>query len=74
MTTGDFNGDGISDLAVPVAEPSTTVNVLMGNGDGTFQARREIRYGNQPFSIAVGDFNGDGNLDLAVENLTGNSG
>jgi hypothetical protein len=45
--------------------------VLLGNGDGTFQAAMTYAAGNNPFCITLGDFNGDGNLDLAVAN--GNS-
>ncbi len=37
VVTGDFNGDGILDLAVTNAG-SNTVSVLLGNGDGTFQS------------------------------------
>src|SRR3989442_1462779 len=39
VAVGDFNGDGKLDLAVANAG-STTVSVLLGNGDGTFQAAR----------------------------------
>jgi len=36
LTTGDFNGDGKSDLAVTNALTHSTVQILLGNGDGTF--------------------------------------
>ena len=73
VATGDFNGDGIPDLAIASGAGNTIVNVLLGNGDGTFQAASPITVGSQPFYIAVGDFNNDGNLDLAVANWAGNS-
>jgi trimeric autotransporter adhesin len=64
----DFNGDGIPDLAV-LALGSTTITILLGNGDGTFTAAPAIpTTGSFPDSIAVGDFNQDGKLDLAVLN------
>ncbi|MGH8395367.1 MAG: FG-GAP repeat domain-containing protein, partial [Pseudomonas sp.] len=44
------------------------VSVLLGNGDGTFQAARYFTGGSFPLSVAVGDFNGDGLADLAVAN------
>jgi hypothetical protein len=47
------------------------VSVLLGNGDGTFQAARNYAAGSFPFSMAVGDFNGDGRLDLAVAGAGG---
>jgi hypothetical protein len=65
VAVGDFNGDGIPDLAVANAA-SNNVSVLLGNGDGTFQAPRNFPAGSGPRSVAVGDFNGDGILDLAV--------
>ena len=55
-TVGDFNGDGIPDLAIGT---SGTLQILLGNGDGTFRALapEEVKaIGN----VAVGDFNGDG--------------
>jgi len=42
--------------------------VLLGNGDGTFQAALNFAVGRGPGSVAVGDFNGDGKLDVAVVN------
>jgi hypothetical protein len=68
VAVGDFNGDGHLDLAIVSWEiPSGgTVSVLLGNGDGTFQAAVNYQAGAAPFSMAVGDFNGDGHLDLLV--------
>ena len=67
---GDFNGDGKLDLAVANFVDSS-VSVLLGNGDGTFQVAVDYGTGSQgePLSVAVGDFNADGKLDLAVANL-----
>jgi hypothetical protein len=65
---GDFNGDGVQDLAVANDNPQSA-SVLLGNGDGTFQVARNFAAGTYPRSIAVGDFNGDGVQDLAVANL-----
>ncbi len=67
VAPGDFNGDGVQDLAV-ANSGSNNVSVLLGNGDGSFQAARNFAVGNTPVSVAVGDFNGDGVLDLAAAN------
>src|SRR5262249_11018670 len=69
VAVGDFNGDGVQDLAVANSGfVSTNVSVLLGNGDGMFQAAVNFGVGNFPVSVAVGDFNGDGVQDLAVVN------
>jgi hypothetical protein len=70
---GDFNGDGKQDLAVAdYGDPNTSagggVSILLGNGDGTYQAARKFDAGAAASSIATADFNGDGKLDLAVAN------
>ena len=72
----DFNGDGRPDLVVANAGsfvaymPRTggSLSVLLGNGDGTFQAAVNYAVRTYPQSVAVGDFNGDGKPDLAVAN------
>jgi hypothetical protein len=72
LAAADFNGDGVLDLAV--ANPSTgTVSVLLGRGDGTFQAPLSYAIGPGPSALAAGDFNGDGFPDLAAT-LPGSNG
>jgi len=68
---GDFNVDGKLDLAVANAG-SKTVSILLGKGDGTFQAPMNFS-APAPQSIAVGDFNNDRRPDLAVVNMGTNS-
>jgi uncharacterized repeat protein (TIGR02543 family) len=66
---GDFNGDGKQDLAIASGDDGTgtgSVWILLGNGDGTFQAAKKSAVSGNPFNIAIGDFNGDGKLDVAV--------
>jgi hypothetical protein len=71
VIVGDFNGDKIADLAIvdSGAAPGTSgVSVLLGNGDGTFQAARFTAAGTTSLSLAMGDFDRDGKVDLAVAN------
>jgi hypothetical protein len=71
MATGDFNGDGLTDLVVQ-NYGSNNVSVLLGRGDGTFQPQVTYAVGTLPERVLVADMNGDGNLDLVVAN-TGSS-
>ncbi|MEE8143279.1 MAG: FG-GAP-like repeat-containing protein, partial [Planctomycetota bacterium] len=67
----DFNRDGNVDLCVANISTSS-VSILLGNGDGTFQPQQEITVGSGPRGIAVVDADGDGDLDIA--NTNSNSG
>src|SRR3989442_12860657 len=58
VAVGDFNGDGKPDLAVANAG-SDTVSVLLGNGDGTFQAARTLAGSAAAAVRAQGDFSVD---------------
>src|SRR5690242_1609587 len=64
---GDFNQDGIPDLAV-ANQGSDTISILLGRGDGAFQAARSFSTGSGPRCVAVADVNGDGLADLVVAN------
>ena len=68
VTTGDFNGDGVTDLATANFR-NVNISVLLGVGDGTFAAQATYAVGYGPLSITTGDFNGDGVTDLATANL-----
>ena len=83
VTVADVNGDGNLDLLVANGcSDSTCVNgsvgVLLGNGDGTFQAA--LAYGSGGvfsksfYLIAVADVNGDARLDVVVANYGGAGG
>jgi uncharacterized repeat protein (TIGR01451 family) len=65
IAVGDFNGDGKLDIAA-ANHDSSNVSILLGIGNGTFQAAVNYSSGNSPSYVMVGDFNGDGKLDLAV--------
>jgi hypothetical protein len=64
MDLRDFNGDGNLDLAVPTGG---LVNILRGNGDGTFKFPTNAGQGTNAVYVVAGDFNGDGKEDLVVE-------
>ncbi len=83
LVVGDFNGDGIPDLAV--AESASlivlgtplngVVNVMLGDGTGAFPSASitQIVVGILPSAVVAGDFNGDGKLDFAVTNESDNT-
>ena len=47
--------------------------MLLGNGNGTFQAKQSFGTGTRPYSVAVADFNGDGKSDLVTADYSNNT-
>ena len=74
---GDFNGDGKLDLATSnyapggYTVPPGYINILFGNGDGTFQTPTAFVAGPNPATVAVADFNNDGTLDFVTGSVPG---
>jgi sugar lactone lactonase YvrE len=68
LAAGDFNGDGIPDVAV-VSSNTMTATILLGNGDGTFTTKSVLTLSAYTTAVVAGDFNGDGKLDLAVSSV-----
>jgi hypothetical protein len=70
IVAADFNLDGKADMAWADLE-AAVVDVLLSNGDGTFQAARSFAPGGNPITVAVADLNGDSNPDLVTSNVNG---
>src|SRR5260221_4911715 len=74
IAIGDFDADGNQDLVVAnVGNGSSTISILLGNGDGTFQPQVAWAVGNHPSGIVVSEFNGDGDADVAIANRDDNT-
>ena len=72
IVSGDFNGDGISDIALASGAGWTTVPMALGNGNGTFTVDNNT-VANFPgwasgsgVRVVAGNFNSDNKTDLAL--------
>ncbi|MGI0116627.1 FG-GAP-like repeat-containing protein, partial [Zooshikella sp. RANM57] len=68
--TGDFNGDGLTDIAwMYSSQHGLDVSVALSNGDGSFQQAQLRKLTSTPYekenTKLTGDFNGDGRTDFA---------
>ena len=82
VAVADFDRDGNLDLVLDTADllentgvlTAVQMNLLLGNGDGTFKAATSIQpQGFVGFDVVTADFNGDGNPDLATDSYLAGS-
>ena len=80
IAAGDFNRDGVVDLAVvgmgsgsSYYERFSVAWILLGHGDGTFTPRRALGTGIDTSTVVAADFNGDQADDLVALDRCGDS-
>ena len=67
---GDFNADGMPDIAIADGYPTRYVSVLLGLAGGGFgESMQFTSSGPNPHSVVTADLDGDGNLDLVAGNI-----
>jgi hypothetical protein len=77
VVPGDFNGDGLSDIALTGPSAWTTLPVALSNGDGTFVVSNlaladfPLMASRGGVQIVPGDFDGDGRSDIALTGVSG---
>lgn len=70
LSTGDFNADGITDLASGDYGQGR-LEIFLGRGNGTFRNPTSYFVGGNPNSVISSDIDGDGHLDLTIGTYSG---
>lgn len=70
---GDWNADGIPDVAFVNNNATKTLSILTGKGNGAFNTALTWVMGTNPYAMALGDWNEDGGYDLAIANRGANT-
>ena len=65
LEIADMTGDGNLDI-IYANRDDDTINIVPGNGDGTFGAEFFIEFTGGPVGVAVADYDNDGILDVAA--------
>ena len=71
LALGDLNGDGKLDVITAVQGSPNQVAVLLGKGNGSFQAPLLSNTNTAPPMIAIAEINGDGKPDLVLGDCCG---
>jgi hypothetical protein len=77
LFVGDFNGDSKADLAIVsdcgqrACTQTGSLDIWLGNGDGTLTESTSYPVGYSPVSVTGGDLRGTGHIDLIVANACG---
>ena len=70
VATGDLDGDGHADIAVAIVDDANGevgyLGVVLGDGQGGFEAAIETFLGRLPLTLALPDLDGDGILDAVA--------
>ncbi len=69
---GDLNRDGVLDVVASNQGADqvigTTASILLGKGDGSFNAKKNYTVGSFPWGLQIGDLNRDGVPDIVSAN------
>jgi len=76
VLTGDFNGDGRTDVTAAGADGWLAVPIALSNGDGSFLLADEgvpdfQNWAQVTRTVLTGDFNGDGRTDMTAVGADG---
>ncbi len=71
VTAGDFNGDGLTDVAAGSGEGRGALAVWFGSAAGVFRAGGDYQLATGPTKLATADLTGDGRAEVIVTSWVG---